>query len=135
VRIAIEIPMELPTPNSRSHGMGRARRVKDQRRTVRDGLDAMAVRVPTPCTVTLLRVSRGTADTDRAAISMDAVRDEVARWLMRIPFEVWNKAKGKMTTPRAPDGPKDPITWRYGQRKTKKVGYQAAHIIIEGPTS
>lgn len=131
MRQAIEIEMELPTPNTREQRFARSGRVKEQRRKVRDGLDMMAQRVRLPCVVTLYRVSRGKADDDRAALALAAVRDEVARWLCGVPFERVDPDTGKVTTPRAPDGPSDPITWRYGQVKTKRVGYQAAQIIIE----
>ena len=144
MRQAIEIPMQLPTPNTREYKMTRARRVKRQRRATRNGLDRLARRFAADhYIVTLIRISTGSPDSDRSMQSLAAVRDEVARWLFDVPFEVvWLDKEGnpkldkrgrvKMRAPRAPDGPNDPITWRCGQQKTKKRGYQAVQIIIEG---
>jgi hypothetical protein len=129
--VDVEIAMALPTPNQHEHHFTRAGRVKKQREATRKGLDEMAlVRPSPPCEVTLYRVSRGSPDSDRSALALAAVRDEVARWLYNVPASVYDAKKGKDVTPRAPDGPGDGIRWAYGMIKTNRVGYQAARIII-----
>jgi len=126
----IEIEMALPTPNSRLNRWQASDLIKGQRAKTRRGLETMGVLVEVPLRVTLIRVSRGTADDDRSAMSLAAVRDELARWAHGIPAYVIGR-NGKPRVPRAPDGPSDGIVWRYGQQKTKRIGYQAARIIIE----
>ena len=134
MKVSLEVAMKLPTPQLNEHPMSRTRRIKRQRRTIRTALEVMAKPIPFPVVVTLIRISTRTADTDRAALSMSAVRDEVARWLGGLPFETVDPQTGKRSTPRAPDGPNDPITWRYGQQRTKKKGFQGVRITIEPDT-
>jgi hypothetical protein len=112
--------------------MVRASRVKAQRRATREALDAMASPPPTPrVLVTLTRISVQFADDDRAALSLAAVRDEVARWVCGVPFEevatdkdgrpkLDQRGRAIMRAPRAPDGPGDELRWRYRQQKTKR---------------
>lgn len=132
-RVSIEVALELPTPNSREVPMARAGREKRQRKVVRHALDLMGHRVHLPAVVTLTRISTRLADTDRAALSLSMVRDETARWLCGIPFEVVELVDGerKKRTPRAPDGPNDPIVWKYAQQRSTTKGYQGVRILIE----
>lgn len=140
-----EIALDLPTPNKREHWHDESKRVKRQRYLTRRGLETLAFRPELPCVVTLIRVSTSLADSDRAALSMAAVRDELARWAHGMPEYVVD-AKGKPRVPRAPDGPSDPIRWRYGQQKTKRwskvtakgktkrKGFQGVRVIIRDNT-
>lgn len=132
-RAEVEVALALPTPNLREHPMGRAGREKRQRKATRNALELMARRVRLPAVVTLTRISTRLADTDRAALSLSAVRDETARWLCGVPFEEPKLVKGelKMVTPRAPDGPNDPITWQYAQQRSTQKGFQGVRILIE----
>lgn len=137
-----EIALEVPTPNKRETWQAEHGRVKRQRYVTRRGLEALAYRPALPCEVTLIRISTSFADSDRAALSLAAVRDELARWAHQMPEYVPGK-DGKPRVPRAPDGPGDPIRWRYGQQKTKRwsrvtvkgktkrKGFQGVRIIIK----
>jgi len=135
----VTVETRLPTPNTREHPMVRSKRVREQRRVVRHALERLAVRPRLRpgqrLRVTLIRIGSPRCDTDRANISLAAVRDEVARWAFDVPFEAIN-AKGKRYAPRAPDGPNDRIDWLYGPHEKAPKGmrkYQAARIIIEQP--
>ena len=134
ITISAKIAMAVPTPNTREQHYQRSRRVKRQRALVRRELDLFNGGPSLlPAVVTLVRVSTRLADTDRAALALAAVRDEVARWLCGVPFEVVDPSTGKTSTPRAPDGPSDPIEWMYGQEQVKTKGYQGVliHIRVE----
>lgn len=122
-----EFELELPTPNKREHWESQSRRTRQQRYLTRRWLERLAVRPALPCTVTLIRISTQYADNDRSALSMAAVRDEVARWVYGIPaYEIGKD--GKPRVPRAPDGPTSGITWRYGQQRTKRW----REVIVKG---
>ena len=108
-----------------------------QRRAVREALERLAVRPRLApgerLRVTLIRVGSPRCDTDRAAISLAAVRDEVARWAFDVPFSAIGPS-GKPYTPRAPDGVGDLIDWHYGPHQKAPLGqrkYQAARIQLE----
>lgn len=138
----ILVELRLPTPNQREHPMARHNRVRKQRMLVRKALELMAVRPRLQpgqrLRVRLIRIGSPRLDSDRAILSLAAVRDETARWAMDVPFEAIG-SNGKPYTPRAPDGPNDPIDWFYGREPDGahdkapkgKRGYQAANIIME----
>ncbi len=92
-------------------------RVDHERRKRQHAQVAMALRsqkaltyTGPPCRVMLTRLSAGELDDDNAVGALKAVRDAIARW-----FGV-------------DDGPKGPITWRYGQRKRRVPGVE---IVLE----
>lgn len=130
-RQIIEWEMQVPTPNRREHHFTRSKRVAAQRFTTRRILESMGKRPRLPIVVTLVRISTRLADTDRAALSLDTVRDEVARWSHGIP-EWTVGADGKPRVPRAPDSPYDRgIRFLYGQHRSKTKGTQGVRVIIE----
>lgn len=62
-----------------------------------------------PATITLVRLSAGELDTDNLQSALKRVRDAVAEWC------------------GCGDSPRDPLTWEYGQERTKP-GHQAVRI-------
>lgn len=80
-RVVVEILGLAPkSPNRREHYLTKARRVRRERRTVREALKPFAP-VPPPWRVVLVRVAPRLLDDDNATASMKAVRDTVAEWL------------------------------------------------------
>lgn len=100
--VFVSIPLKLSGPNKHGSAPGHwAQEAKDrkrQRTVVSWGLRA-SVRVPTPAIVTLCRVGPRPLDDDNLAAAFKAIRDEVAAWL------------------GCGDGAKDPVRWRYDQRR------------------
>lgn len=113
----------------------------EQQKLVRSHLETMADRPQLPCRVTLIRIAHSRLDTDGPVMALKYVRDTVARWIHGldeiIPLRhhgrlvVDKRGRVKTTRPHAPDGPKDGITWAYGQSYSKTVGMQAVRIVIE----
>lgn len=136
---AIEWEMKVPTPNLREHWRTKSKRTAMQRVVTRRALESMAKRPARPAvTVRLTRISTVLADSDRAALALDTVRDEVARWIYGLPeYEI---RRGVPRVPRAPDGPSSAIRWAYSQAKTRhrivdpktgrKRGWQGVRIEI-----
>lgn len=146
----ILIPVAVPTvANQRKHRFAKNDQKAKQQDEARLYLEAMGVRPelegPGKCTrifvvVTLIRVSRGSLEDDNLRTAFKAIRDTVARWAHGIPEKVprmkdgrpvFKGGKIRMTRPRAPDGAKDGIRFRYGQQSTREVGRTAARILIE----
>ena len=128
-----EFAVRLPTSHGGESPFARTSRIRRQRKATRGALKVMAYRPRIPCVVTLIRISSGNPDTDRAIHSLSAVRDEIARWIHELPFESVEVVDGKIrkTVPRAPDGPNDGIEWRYGVQRTKRRGFQGCRVMIE----
>jgi hypothetical protein len=115
--IHVTLPLKISSPGNGSHGHwpARAKAKANQRTVVAWGLRTLAV--PTfPLVVTLTRVGVRDLDDDNLAAAFKSVRDEVARWA------------------GCGDSPRDPITWRYAQRRGEPRQY-AVEITVETATS
>lgn len=113
---SVTLPIKVKSPMNGSHGHWRAQADdrKRQRTIVKWGL-AECERPALPVVVTLTRIGVRDLDDDNLAAGFKSVRDEVAAWL------------------GCGDGKKDPITWRYEQRRGAKGEY-AITITIESAT-
>jgi hypothetical protein len=111
--MTITLPIKITSPANGSHGhwSADAQRRKDQRTIVKWGLMGQP-RPPLPVVVTLTRIGVRDLDDDNLAAGFKSVRDEVAAWL------------------GCGDGKRDPITWRYAQRRGEPRQY-AVTITVE----
>lgn len=87
-------------------------RKKKQKTETAWQLLSLGVRPSLPCTICLIRVSRGEMDDDNVPGALKYVRDEIARWM-------------GLDKDRVPG-----LKWRYGQEKTKRVGFTGVRICI-----
>jgi hypothetical protein len=110
----VDVPVRTQSlANAREHWRARTARARRERETTR--LALMGARVDPgvpPVAVQLCRLSRGLLDDDNLPTSLKSVRDEIAAY-----FGVG-------------DSPRDPITWRYAQRRSSVPGVV---VMLEWP--
>lgn len=102
MRIDVEIPIVLPTPNISEHWSSRSRRNKKHAAIIKYMVGSQIKDVELPCEIYLTRIAKRLYDSDNNIFAFKSTRDTLAQLIT-------GKKRGI--------GDEDGFTWHYAQEK------------------